>query len=56
MLASMTETEKGAVEKYNKDDTWNKLGTAVDIRGLIAAFENLTAKLDDIQVTVGETS
>jgi hypothetical protein len=50
----MTEKEKGAIEKYNKDNTWNQLGSATDIHSLIAALERLTGKMDDIKIIFQE--
>jgi hypothetical protein len=51
MLSSMTETEKGAIERHNKDNLWNTLGSATDINGLITALLGLASKLDDITIT-----
>jgi hypothetical protein len=51
MLQSMTETEKGAIKRHNKDDDWNILGSATDIHRLIAALLELASKMDDITIT-----
>jgi hypothetical protein len=52
IIGSMKETEKGAIEKYNNNDTWNHLGSAVDIHGLISALERLTEKMEDVNINI----
>jgi hypothetical protein len=54
ILRSMTETEKGAIDKYNKNGIWNELGKETDIRGLISALDRLTSTMDDITIKYEE--
>jgi hypothetical protein len=54
IIESMKETEKGAIEKYNKDDTWNQLGSATDIHGMIAILERIARNLEDIHISTEE--
>lgn len=53
-LSSMTESERGAINRYNENDTWNQLGAATDIHSLIAALKQLTDRMDDINFTFEE--
>jgi hypothetical protein len=54
IIGSMKETERGSIDRYNKNDTWNELSKEVDIYGLIRALDRLTSKMEDVNVTFTE--
>jgi hypothetical protein len=54
IIGSMKETEKGAIERHNKDNTWNQLGSAGDIYGMIAILERIARGLEDIHIETVE--
>jgi hypothetical protein len=55
MLESMKEIEKGAIEKHNKDDTWNRLGSANGIYEMITILKSIERDLEDVSITYEET-